>query len=114
MSGNNEQELEQLEMSIEMARKKVTLGEAITQLQRNPYFKMLILDEYLKNYTVHLVMNKASYGMQGDKDQKFINDQLIGIGHLDQFLRYTAQEGREAAAAIKVDEETRSEIMGEA
>lgn len=114
MSESTEQELEQLEMSIETARKKVALGEALARLQHNQDFKTLILDEYLKNYAVHLVKNRASYGMQGDADQKFINDQITAIGHLDQFLRYAAQEGRVAAEAIKADEETRSEILGEA
>ena len=108
-----EQELEMIEMSIATAKKKVALGTALARLMHNPDFKLLVLDEYLTNYAVHLVKNRASFGMQGERDQAFINDQLTGIGHLDQFLRYTAQEGASASAAIHEDEATREELLQE-
>ena len=109
----SEQELEMIEMSIATAKKKVALGKALDRLHHNPDFKMLILDEYLTNYAVHLVKNKASFGMQGDRDQAFIDGQILAIGHLDQFLRYTAQEGETAVEAIRADESTREEILRE-
>ena len=113
MSAGTEQELEMIEMSIATARKKVALGNALERLRSNQDFKTLIDQEYLNNYAVHLVKNRASFGMQGDRDQAFINDQLTGIGHLDQFLRYTAQEGASASDAIRENEETREEILRE-
>lgn len=113
MSANSEQELEMIEMSIATAKKKVALGEALDRLRNNPDFKLLIAEEYLTNYAAHLVKSRASFGMQGDRDQAFINAQITGIGHLDQFLRYTVQEGAMAAEAIQADETTREEILRE-
>jgi len=113
MSESTEQELEMIEMSIATAKKKVELGLALGRLKNNPDFKLLITNEYLTNYAVHLVKNRASFGMQEPRDQAFINDQLTGIGHLDQFLRYTVQEGANAAAAIHDDEAAREEILQE-
>ncbi len=113
MSTGAEQELEMIEMSIATARKKVELGEARARLLNNADFKMLILEEYLSTFATALVMRRASLGMQDEASQRFINDQLTAIGHLDQFLRYTTQEAQMAANAIQSDEETREQILAE-
>ena len=106
-------DLEMLEISIENARKKVDLGKALERLTKNDDFKLLIMDEYLKDYAVQLVKNKCSVNQQDPDQQKFIDGQLGGIGHLDQFLRFTNQERWQAEHAIKADEETREALMQE-
>ncbi len=108
-----EQEMRQLEISIETAKRKIELAEALAKLQKNKAFKDLILTEYLGNYAIHLVKNKASFGMQDETNQNFINDQITAIGHLDQFLRYTAQEGIQAKQALSDDRQTEEEILAE-
>ncbi len=114
MSTETDQEIKALEITLEQAKKKVAFGEAFDRLRNNADFKSLILTEYLQDYAVNLVHNKASYGMQDDKNQAFINGQLMGIGQLEQFLRYVSSEAAQAAQAIVADSDTMDEIRGEA
>ena len=108
-----EQELKQVEISIELAKKKVALGECLERLLKNPDFKKLFMEEYLKDYAVHLVKNKASMGMQDDANQKFIDAQINAIGNVDQFLRFTSMEAYQAKMSLTADEQTMEEILEE-
>ena len=108
------QELKQVEVSIELAKKKVSLGKALDVLLNNKYFKELIMEEYLKNYAVHVVKNKSSYGMQEEAQQKYLDNEIIAIGSFDQFLRFISMEAAQAEQTIRDDEETREEILEEA
>jgi len=113
MSEGTESELKQVEISIEKAKKLIELGDALDRLRGNVYFKKLILDEYLKDYAVQMVKNMASFGMQDERQQNFIKNELIAIGSLDQFFRYVSAEAYQARISMAADEETRSEILKE-
>jgi len=110
---SNEQELEQIEISLEMAKEKVELGEALERLQSNVDFKKVFTESYLDKYAIRLVNLKSSIRMQDDANQKYIEGQLIAIGQLNQYMAHVRSEAISAKASINADENTREEILQE-
>lgn len=106
-------ELEQIQISMEQAKKKVADYDALERLENNADFKLLFTDGYLKDYAIRLVGLKASVRMQDDRNQTFMGDQLNAIGHLTQYMLYVKQEGRVAKESIAVDSEEMEAIMQE-
>lgn len=106
-------DLEQIELSMEQAKEKIELAEALDQLQKNPHFKKVIGEKYLKEYSINLVNRKAHLGFQDEKQQKYIEAQLNAIGHLNQFFGFIMQEGNMAQDALRTDSEEREKILRE-
>lgn len=92
---------ETIQLDIETAKRKVELAEAFQELQKNPYFKKVIAEEYLKKSALENVNRKAAFGFQDEKQQKYVDGQLIAIGHLNQFFHFIMQEGNLAAGALE-------------
>ena len=106
-------DVETIEISMEQAKAQIEKRRALGRLQTNPDFKQLILDGYMKDHAIHLVLLKASMGAQGPKDQAYIENQINAIGHLDQYLSYVDQTGRVAAETLEADEKERARILEE-
>lgn len=111
---NEDQDLQRIELSIEEAKQKIDLAKSLEILQNNVHFKKLITENFLEKRAIALVQNRASYDMQTEASQKFIDAQLVAIGQLGQYLRFVAQEGAMAKEAMKSDEEEREAILKEA
>jgi hypothetical protein len=109
-----QQELEQIEISIEQAREKIALAEAVTRLRNNADFKLVFVETYLKRNALWLVEAKANPEKQDELNQTFIEKQLNAIGQLSQYLQYVAAEGFAASAQIDADEREREVILREA
>lgn len=109
----HEQQVEQLEVSLEEAKKTVALQQSLSRLTSNPDFKAVFLDRYFKDEPVRLVMLKADPEMQEDKHQENINKQIDAIGAAWAYLRNINIMGNMAARAIAADEETLAEMVAE-
>jgi len=106
-------EIEQIEVSIDAARKDVDKMEGLLRLIKNNDFKSLIDDGYFVDEASRLVILKADPSMQEDRVQKNINDSITAVGHFRQYLNTVMQIGRMAEQGIKEDEETRQELLAE-
>ena len=106
-------ELEQIELSMEQAQKKISDYEALERLENNADFKSLFSEGYLRDYAIRLVGLKASVRMQDDKNQKFMDGQLGAIGHLGQYMLFVKQEGRVAKESMEIDSEEREALLKE-
>lgn len=98
-------EVEQIELAIEDAQKKVEIMNKMEKLKKNRLFKELFLEGYCKDYCHRMVANKVSLGMQEEKMQKYIDGQLLSIGHLQLYMGFIIQEGRVAEKALADHEE---------
>ena len=110
---SNEQQIQQVEISIEAAEKKVNLRDSLYKLLDNDGFKEVVGDGYFKEEASRLVTNKANPGLQDEDSQKFIDNSIIAIGYFQQYLQNIEQMGNMAEKSLEDDKETRQELLGE-
>lgn len=110
---NQNQDLEQIELSIEQAKEKIEMAERLHRLQQNQDFLKLIEGEYLNNYPLRLVSLKAHPEMQKPERKEFLEQRLNAISFLNNYFMTITTEAREAAAAMENDEAERVRMMQE-
>jgi len=108
-----ESDIEQVEISIEQARKLIDERDRARALTDNPDFKKLVLEGYFKDESVRLVLLKAEPGMQTKEHQEAILKSMDGIGMLQQYFRNIMQQGAMAERSLIDDQATLSELMAE-
>ena len=106
-------DLEQIEITIESAKKKIQTMEALNRLMDNKDFQRIIDEGYLKEEPVRLVYLKAAPEMQEDLMQKQVISAIDGIGQLRAYLSLLMTQGYSALRALEADEKTREEILAE-
>tara|TARA_B110000238_G_scaffold187935_1_gene218486 strand:- start:644 stop:976 length:333 start_codon:yes stop_codon:yes gene_type:complete len=106
-------EIEQIEVSIEAARKDVAKMDGLLRLIKNKDFQAIVDTGYFVDEASRLVVIRAEPSMQDDSVQKTINDGITAVGHFRQYLNTVMQLGRMAEQGIKEDEETRQELITE-
>jgi len=106
-------EIEQIEISIEVARKDVAKMEGLLRLIKNKDFEALVDDGYFVNEASRLVILKADPAMADDASQKAIDNGITAVGHFRQYLQKVMQVGRMSEQGIKEDESTRQELLAE-
>lgn len=94
-------EVQEIELSIENARKMVKLAESLERLHDNPDFKDVITEGYFKDEAVRLVSLKAAPQMQDDHSQALIVKDIDGIGSLRQYFHTIYQMADNAQRAIE-------------
>lgn len=100
--------VEEMQESIKAAKLQVSMAETVDRLSENKDFKRVIIDYYLNSYAAELVRTKAAPYMQDEKNQRYVDNQLGAIGHLDSFLNLVLEQGRVALSTI---ENTEHEII---
>lgn len=96
----SEQQIQEIEIDIQSAKKFVARGEALARLNDNPDFKLVILDGYFKEECMRNVALKAAYAMRKDEDQKIILKAIDSIGELNNYLSLIEQQAQEMSDAI--------------
>lgn len=107
------QDLEAIEISIEQARKAIARKDAFVRLQNNLDFQEIIEKGFMEQHAVRQIMLKAHPSMQGEAQQKLLDQQICAIGGFKQFLIGVYTEGMNAAQALSEDENTREELLRE-
>lgn len=111
MSNNNE--IQQLEASIQHAKTVVDFGATVERLFNNRDFKKVISEGYFEQEAIRLVHLKADPNMQSVAQQEAIVKQMDAIGSLKQYLRTKCHIATQAVRSIAADEETRDELLAE-
>lgn len=109
-----DQQIEQVELSIENAKDAVSSAKAFDELSRDRNFKKIIEEGYFKEEAQRLVMLKSDPNMQDDASQKAIDYSIRAIGELRQYFASLLHFGRMAENAIAEDEDTLDELRAEA
>lgn len=107
------EELANLEITIEQAKKSIERKDALVRLQNNPDFKSLIEKGFLESHAVRQVLLKAHPSLQDEKQQNLLDMQITAVGGFKQFLISVFTEGMNAEESMKADEVTREEILAE-
>jgi len=105
--------IDQLELNIQESKKNLELGEALSRLQKNSDFKLVMLSGFFEKEAVRLVHLKADPAFQTPERQAFIMTQIDAIGTVHQYFHTVAYQAAMAKRSIANDEETRSELLAE-
>ena len=105
--------VEEIELNIKDAKEYVALGHALDQLEKNKYFKTLIVEGYFKGEAIRLVDAKASPAMQKPEYQEAIIKSIDAIGGLSQYFGKVSHQAEMAKTAIDEGEEALFEMANE-
>ena len=105
--------LDEIEQLIESFQKLIDTSDALIRLRKNKDFQKLILEGYLVNYASDLVLSKAKAEMQNEAAQKYIDGQLAGISHFNQYMNIILTQGVTAKEGLEAHEQERDLILNE-
>ena len=112
----NEQ-IKEIEISMEQAKSIVAVKNSLDKLYSNKDFKKVILDGYLKDEAVRLVLCKAHANHQNAEAQDQLTKDIDAIGRLNEYFRHVFVQGQMAEQAItegsEALEELRNEVEGD-
>ena len=104
------QDIQQIQVSIDECKEKIALGECLKRLSKNRDFKKLIEQVYFKDEAHRLTMVKASPNCQDEAIQKEIIKDIDGIGSLYQFFCAIGTEAQTMAHNLAQHELMRDEL----
>lgn len=110
---SNENEIHQVEISIQQAKEAIELGEALKRLSNSNDFKNVVRDRYFREEPIRLTMLKSSPGMQAEDKQADIIKSLDAIGEFYQYLGAVEKQAEMATRALEADEETLADIYAQ-
>jgi len=107
---SKEQQIQEIEQSIQGARITVELGNALARLHSNRDFKKVVLDGYFRDEAVRLVHLLSDPNMQTPDKQATILSDIRSIGALGSFFKTLEFRADLARKSIVFDEQTRDEL----
>jgi hypothetical protein len=106
-------EIESVEISIEDAKQKIELRDALARLIENKDFKTIVDNGYFEGEAIRLVHLKADPNMQDPEQQDFVIKAIDAVGFFRAYLSRIFQQGNTAEGALKSHEQTLEEILAE-
>lgn len=113
MSQDNAATVQEIEVSIEHARKVVDKRNNMFRMFKNRDFKSIILTGYFEDEPVRLTKLMAHPSMQSADDQDYIQKQLTAIGFLHQYFNTIRVQGDMFEREIGTHEEALVELENE-
>jgi len=110
---NTEEQIQQVELSIEDAKETIRVMEMLAKMSATPEWKTIIGDGYFRDEASRLVLIRAEPSQQSPEAQKTINDQITAIGHLRMYLSSIMQTGIAMEASLESHEEALQELQHE-
>lgn len=96
-----EEAVEEVRVTEEQAKYHIEMMDALERLYKNKDFKTVFLDGYFKEEASRLVLLRADHNIQQEeKTVQSIDDKIVGIGELRQFLLTVFARGRQMKDAI--------------
>lgn len=108
-----EEQIHEIEISIERAHLMIDLFKSLENLQKNPDFQKLIEQDYFNAEPARLVRARLNPNMQSDESQIVLMKQMDGIASLQMFFNKIANQGRTAMMSLSADEKTKDELNQE-
>jgi len=108
-----QEQLEQVELSIEQAKGSIELMESFQRLAKSKDFKEVIEENYFKREASRLVLLREDDQMQDMESQTTIDKQMVAIGQVRKYFTSIMQMGRMAQNAIAADQQTHNELLNE-
>lgn len=104
-------DLEQVEIQIDVAKRLRKMRDSYVKLSANKHFKDIIEEGYFKEEAARLVMAKSAN--LTPEAHKAIDGMILGVGALAQFFEMIMRRGADMDVALQEHEETREEILAE-
>ena len=108
-----EQQVQQIELSMQEAKARIKDAEALDKLYKNKDFKHLFLDGYFLHEASRAVLLKADPSMQESEKQKDCDNIITGIGMLRQYFAKVFTLGTMAQKSLQEDKEAMQEVLAE-
>ena len=108
-----ERQMREVEVTLEQCQEQIAQADALERLHKNADFKKIILEDYFEKNAIRTVMMKSAAGHEGEKEQKNLDNVLIGIGQLGQYFHKIFTFGEGASRAIEEHRATREELLAE-
>lgn len=109
-----ENEIKEVELSIETAKEYLELFEEASKLPDNKSFKLVIMEGYFKEEAARLAGMLADPSMMDETNQRELMSMLKAIGHLKQYLLGIDKTGKMFKASLEGSEELLDELRSEA
>ena len=107
------EDLATLDAEIAHCKRVIEESDRLERLDKNPDFKILFLEKYIKDEAVRLVSLKASSAMQDPKQQLVLDHQLFAIAYFNQHLIFMRAANTNAKAALEVNLAEREALLQE-
>lgn len=107
------QQIHEVEISMEMAEQIVKRKNDIEELMRNPLFQKIIEDGYLRDEAARLAEVSSAHALLGEVDLRQAQSDLAGIGALRRFLHVGIMQGRNAEHELIGHKEALADIEEE-
>jgi len=96
-----EEAAEEVRITEEQAKYHIEMMESLERLYNNKDFKKVFMDGYFKEEASRLVLLRADHNIQQEeKTVQSIDDKIIGIGELRQFMLTVFARGRQMREAV--------------
>ena len=106
----SQSDIEKIEIGIEEARKIIERGELAEKLSKNREFKKLILEGYFVEEASRLTHLLSDPSIIRDGNQKFVENDLMGIGGLKRYLSTIVRLGHNMQDELREMENTLEEL----
>ena len=100
-----------INMTMEQAEKALQVRDAIKRLFENEDYKLVFEESYFKDEAMRLTLAIVDNEMQDEIDQRLINEQTRGIGHLHVFLNTRIALGNQVEQSLAQEEKERVDAV---
>jgi chaperonin cofactor prefoldin len=107
-----EQEIKQVEVTIEEAKKAVELGKSAAKLEKNSDFKKTVMQGYFIDEAARLALLVSDPMISPELRAAVMRD-IDGVGAFKRYLSFMVQMGQQAERTIEENEQTLEEIREE-
>jgi hypothetical protein len=108
-----EQQLAQIEITIEQAHEAIALADALKRLHKNKDFKLVITEGLFDKEASRVVILRSDPEMASEKEQKECNDIITTIGGVFGYFNKIYAIGNQCHMSLEADKETRGDILQE-
>ena len=110
---STKENIQQLEITMEQAKAAIGMGHALRRLYDNQDFQQIILEGFLKQEALRLVIAKSEPGTQAPEVQTGIVKGIDSIGYFHAFLLNIERMTIALEKDLAADTETMDELMQE-
>lgn len=106
-------QIEQIDIKIEEAKKAIDKADALDRLVKNKDFQLIVDHGYFVEEASNLVLLLATPNFAGETEQTRLNKHINAIGCLRQYFSSIMQLGTQSLKAVRDHEEMKQEILTE-
>jgi len=102
--------LDQIELSISEAEKRVNKAKKAIELYDNPLFKELVVEGYFEQEAIRLV-GLYGAGVLDDNQKQEVQRDMHGVGSFRRYLRNIVRDGEQAELDLNSAKDQREEYL---